>query len=98
MIGLLRRVERIQCVHSGTLESKFKQFAAITVIFMLLFSDISTSAWSTEGVETQLTLLDPDTGKYHVTCRSTHLTSFAVLLDVTTPSSTEPPITVNSSS
>ena len=63
----------------------------------LPFSDISMSTWSTEGVETQTTLLDPDTGKYHVICRSTHLTSFAVLMDITMLSTTEPPLTVSSS-
>ena len=43
---------------------------------------MSESGWSTEGVETEFVRLDSQTGTYDVACRSTHLTSFAVLLDI----------------
>ena len=43
---------------------------------------MSESSWSTEGVRTESIKQDPVTKVYDVVCRSTHLTSFAVLLDV----------------
>ena len=45
-------------------------------------SDKSESTWSTEGVETMFAEQNPETKVYDVVCKSAHLTSFAVLLDV----------------
>lgn len=45
-------------------------------------SDIAQSSWSEEGVETEVTATNDGKGTFDVICRSTHLTSFAVLLDV----------------
>lgn len=38
--------------------------------------------WSVEGVETEVTSNNTERGTFDVICRSSHLTSFAVLLDV----------------
>jgi len=47
-----------------------------------VYSDIAQSKWSKEGLETVSSSYDEERGVYDVICESTHLTSFAVLLDV----------------
>ena len=44
--------------------------------------DLAESSWSSEGIETEITSQDEEKGTFDVVCRSSHLTSFAVLLDV----------------
>ena len=70
----------------GSLESKLwsgvYELESKDIIQCLCFRDVTESTWSTEGVVTELARQDPDKKTYDVVCRSTHLTSFAVLLDV----------------
>ena len=44
--------------------------------------DISASAWSEEGISTDIISYDEERKSYNIVCSSAHLTSFAVLLDV----------------
>lgn len=45
-------------------------------------SNIAESSWSVEGVSTKVIFEDEENGTFDVYCESSHLTSFAVLLDV----------------
>lgn len=54
----------------------------VHLLVLLLCSNLAESSWSAEGVETEITAEDEETGSFDVICRSSHLTSFAVLLDV----------------
>ena len=49
---------------------------------VLLCSNLAESSWSSEGIETEITSQDEEKGIFDIVCRSSHLTSFAVLLDV----------------
>ena len=44
--------------------------------------NLAESSWSSEGIETEITSQDEEKGTFDVVCRSSHLTSFAVLLDI----------------
>ena len=43
---------------------------------------LSESSWSSENVETEVAAYHEEDKTFDVVCRSSHLTSFAVLLDV----------------
>ena len=84
--SIMAREQQIQHVHSGNLPSKLNHSSLFPcynmIVYNLNHSNIAESSWSDEGVTTEVTSEDEEKGTFDVICRSSHLTSFAVLLDV----------------
>ena len=72
----------ILCVLFGSLLSKSVAAEVVIVCCGTACRMETGGVWSQEGVTTEVTFHDKDKGTYDVICTSTHLTSFAVMLDV----------------
>ena len=51
-------------------------------LFVYLLRNLASSSWSTENVRT-VTVTGKENNSFDVTCESSHLTSFSVLVEVT---------------
>ena len=62
--------------------SDIKYYVSLHVLYWREFRNLAESSWSSEGVRTEVTSQNEEKGTFDVVCKSNHLTSFAVLLDI----------------
>ena len=74
----IRVISLYQCVVSGTFHLMKEGLYSLLIILCSILTCIYRGGWDTEGV----TVVSNDINSSTITCNSTHLTSFAVLVDV----------------